>query len=114
MLEASNAKENGDSPGYVFAQRKVQLFTEQLNESNPLLTAISDAMTKEGIARDKIATSCQEEKKDDTVGEKWRLEMEKQALAKARANANLMECNLKYQQMMKQLRELRESQSQIV
>ena len=111
MLEASNAKENGDSPGYVFAQRKVQLFTEQLNESNPLLTAISDAMTKAGIARDKIATSCQEEKKDDTVGEKWRLEMEKQAFAKARANEKLMECNLKYQQMMKQLRE---SQSQIV
>ena len=49
MLEASNAKANGDSYGYVFAQRKVQLFTEQLNESNPLLTAISDAMTKEGV-----------------------------------------------------------------
>ena len=110
MLEASNAKANGDSYGYVFAQRKVQLFTEQLNESNPLLTAISDAMTKEGIARDKIATSCQEEKKDDT-GEKWRLEMEMQALAKARANEKLMECNLKYQQLMKQLRE---SESQIV
>lgn len=110
MLEASNAKENGDSPRCVFAQRKVQLFTEQLNESNPLLTAISDAMTKEGIARDKIAASCQEEKKDDTC-EKWRLEMEKQGLAKARANEKLMECNLKYQQLMKQLRQ---SQSQIV
>eukprot|EP00581_Thalassiosira_minuscula_P018699 CAMPEP_0183712152 /NCGR_PEP_ID=MMETSP0737-20130205/7373_1 /TAXON_ID=385413 /ORGANISM="Thalassiosira miniscula, Strain CCMP1093" /LENGTH=775 /DNA_ID=CAMNT_0025940731 /DNA_START=4 /DNA_END=2331 /DNA_ORIENTATION=- len=107
MLEASNAKDRGDDAGYNFAQRKVDLFTEQLNESNPLLTAISDAMTMEGIARDKIAASHEEEKKEDN--EKWRLVMEKESLAKARANEKLMECNAKYQRLMK---ELRESQSQ--
>lgn len=32
------------------AQQKVQAFTDQLDESNPVLTAISDAMTEEGDA----------------------------------------------------------------
>jgi hypothetical protein len=105
MLEAANAKENNDSAGYAFAQGKVDLFTQQLNESNPLLTEISDAMTREGVARDKIAAlSGQEEKKDDGV-DKWKLAMEKESLAKARANEKLMECNLKYQMLMKDLRE---------
>ena len=103
MLEASNAKESKDDHGYAFAHSKVDLFTQQLNESNPLLTEISDAMTREGIARDKIAASCQEEKKDDS--EKWKLAIEKEALAKAHANDKLMECNLKYQRLMKELRE---------
>ncbi|KAL7527053.1 hypothetical protein ACHAXR_001775, partial [Thalassiosira sp. AJA248-18] len=94
-LEASNAKDGGDSAGYAFAQRKVDLFTKQLNESNPLLTQISDAMTREGIARDNIAASYEEEKKEDS--EKWKLAMEKESLAKAQANEALMECNLKYQ-----------------
>ena len=110
MVEASNAKDCGDDTGYAFAQRKVDLFTDQLNESNPLLTEISDAMTREGMARDNIAAavavSSAEEKKDDC--EKWKLIMEKESLAKARANDKLMECNLKYQLLMK---ELRESQS---
>lgn len=107
MIEASNAKENDDEAAYAFAQRKVELFTEQLNESNPLLTEISDAMTREGVARDKIAASSQEEKKEDC--ERWRLEMESEALAKARANERLMECNLKYQRLMKELRESHQS-----
>mmetsp|Transcript_11403 Transcript_11403/g.21044 ORF Transcript_11403/g.21044 Transcript_11403/m.21044 type:complete len:703 (-) Transcript_11403:90-2198(-) len=107
MFEASNAKDCGDDAGYAFAQRKVDLFTEQLNESNPLLTEISDAMTREGMARDNIAASNQDEKKDDN--EKWKLAMENESLAKARANEKLMECNLKYRKLMK---ELRESQSQ--
>lgn len=103
-LEASNAKDNGDNAKYAFAQRKVDLFTQQLNESNPLLTEISDAMTREGIARDKISVAfSEEEKKDDN--EKWKLKMEKESLAKARANEKLMECNLKYQRLMKELRE---------
>ena len=64
-------------------------------------------MPREGMAQDKIAASNQEEKKDDN--EKWKLAMEKESLAKVRANEKLMECNLKYRKLMK---ELRESQSQ--
>lgn len=108
MLEASNAKDSGDIAAYAFVQRKVDLFTEQLNESNPLLTEISDAMTREGAAREKIAASsagsfCQEEKKDDC--EKWMVVAEKESLAKAGANEKLMKCNLKYKNLMKELRE---------
>jgi len=100
MTEATNAKELNDDAAYNFAQQKVELFTKQLNESNPLLTKISDAMTKEGMARDKIAAL-----EDHEEGMKWRTIMESESLAKAHANQELMECNAKYQKLMKELRE---------
>jgi hypothetical protein len=100
MMDASNAKERNDHVAYAFAQQKVELFTKQLNESNPLLTRISDAMTKEGIARDKLAVADDEE---ESVN--WKLVMEMESLAKSRANEELMECNAKYQKLMKELRE---------
>jgi 4-hydroxyphenylpyruvate dioxygenase-like putative hemolysin len=101
MLEVSNAKAKSDDVGYKFAQRKVELFTEQLNESNPLLTEISDAMTKEGMARDKLLG----EEASVQDKEKWQLVVEQESLAKACANEKLMQCNLKYQMLMKNLRE---------
>ena len=100
MTEATNAKELNDDAAYNFAQQKVELFTKQLNESNPLLTKISDAMTKEGMARDKIAAL-----EDHEECMKWRTIMESESLAKAHANQELMECNAKYQKLMKELRE---------
>ena len=100
MLEVSNAKANGDDVGYEFAQRKVDLFTEQLNESNPLLTEISDAITKEGMARDRMLGSSSEKGK-----EKWQPVVEQESIAKSCANEKLMQCNLKYQLLMKNLRE---------
>lgn len=100
MMDASNAKEKNDLPAYAFAQHKVELFTKQLNESNPLLTKISDAMTNEGIARDKLTAAYNEEE-----SLKWRLVMENESAAKNRANQELMECNAKYQKLMKELRE---------
>ncbi|KAL3827199.1 LOW QUALITY PROTEIN: hypothetical protein ACHAXA_006754, partial [Cyclostephanos tholiformis] len=50
VLKASSSRANDDIAGYTFAQRKVDIFTQKLNESNPLLTEISDAMTKVGMA----------------------------------------------------------------
>ena len=105
MLDASDAKENKDEARFSYAQCKVDIFTQQLSESNPLLTEISDAMTREGIARDKIAAASQEEEKKDDSVEKWKLDMERESLAKAKANVKLMECNMKYQKLMKELRE---------
>ena len=73
-----------------------------------LTTEISDAMTKEGAARERIAAHClrngEEEEEEDGV-EKWKAAMERESLAKSRANEKLMECNLKYQNLMKELRE---------
>ncbi|KAL3766600.1 hypothetical protein ACHAW5_002016 [Stephanodiscus triporus] len=74
IIEASNARASDDVSGF-------DLFTEQLNESNPLLTEISDAMTKEGAAREKIAAYCRGEEKEED-GERWKLIVERESLAK--------------------------------
>ena len=108
MLAASNAKRDGKMKEYEFAKRKVQLFTDQLNESNPLLTEISDAMTKEGLARDNITLSYKEGRNDDAKA--WERVAEKEAAAKSRANDLLMECNVKYQRLMRELRESQEDE----
>lgn len=100
MMEAATAKEVDDDAAYVFAQQKVDLFTKQLNESNPLLTKISDAMTKEGMARDKVVVA-----EDEAERMKWRMVMETESIVKHHANQELMECNAKYQTLMKELRE---------
>ena len=107
MLAASNAKRDGDTKEYEFAQRKVQLFTDQLNESNPLLTEISDAMTREGVARDNITLAIKRGKKDEA--KEWEKVMDKEAAAKSFANDQLMECNMKYQRLMRELRESQEA-----
>lgn len=103
MLAASNAKRDGKMNEYDFAKRKVQLFTDQLNESNPLLTEISEAMTKEGAARDKMMLAHKEGKKENA--KVWGKVAEKEAAAKSLANDLLMECNMKYQRLMRELRE---------
>ncbi len=112
MLEEMNARASGDAPGYDYARRKVDLFTEQLNESNPLLTEISDAMTREGAARERIKAyregrrvGEEEEEKDEDGIERWSLVAERELLTKSRANERLMRCNLKYHKLMKELRE---------
>ena len=106
MLAASNAKRDGKMKEYEFAKRKVQLFTDQLNESNPLLTEISEAMTKEGAARDNITLSYKEGRIEDA--KVWEEVTEKEASAKSLANYLLMECNMKYQRLMRELRENQE------
>ena len=108
MLAASNAKRDGKMKEYEFAKRKVQLFTDQLNESNPLLTEISDAMTKEGLARDNITLSYKEGRHNDAKA--WEQVAEKEATAKSRGNDLLMECNVKYQRLMRELRESQEDE----
>lgn len=107
MIAASNAKRVGDINEYEFAQRKIQLFTDQLNESNPLLTEISEAMTKEGAARDNITLAHKEGRKEDSKA--WRRVMEEEAALKSLANDRLMECNMKYQRLMRELRESKET-----
>merc|ERR1711972_155649 len=47
------AEQRGDALTASFEARRVDAFTSQLDESNPVLTAISDAMTAEGDALDR-------------------------------------------------------------
>jgi hypothetical protein len=54
MHDADKAARDGDKVAEASARRRVELFTNQLDESNPVLTEISDAMTAEGNAREAL------------------------------------------------------------
>jgi len=89
MFDANAAEENGDGAAAAFHRQRVQLFTEQLVESNPILTAISDCMTAEGKAV---------EAGDSSGAAEW-------ARRKEEANLALQECSQKYNALMKDMRE---------
>lgn len=103
MMEVADAKAAGDADRCAYAQAMVDCFTDQLNESNPILTEISDAMTEEGHCRDKMQSASTEEE-----AELWRVKMTMAAVAKQAGNTRLMECSSKYKDLMKALREERE------
>jgi len=95
VTEASNAREAahaiGDERGVIFGQRMVDAFTEQLNESNPILTRITDAMTAEG---DALARG------DSTEEAKWSRE-------KDMGQKELMELSVRYKDLTRSIREER-------
>jgi hypothetical protein len=83
------AKAVGDKKAEEYASRMVDLFTEQMDLANPILTAISDAMTAEGSARD--------------LG---KMEIAKQHEAtKNQGSEDLKALSIKYSGLMKELRE---------
>mmetsp|Transcript_25408 Transcript_25408/g.48640 ORF Transcript_25408/g.48640 Transcript_25408/m.48640 type:complete len:672 (+) Transcript_25408:64-2079(+) len=85
----SDAERRGDAKMAELEGRRVDAFTAQLDESNPILTAISDAMTAEGAARDSGNTE---------AAQHW-------ANEKAKGNEALQEVSSKYKELMKKLRE---------
>lgn len=87
--QRAEAEAQGDTKAAEYAQKMVDAFTSQLEESNPILTGISDAMTAEGLALEA----------GDTEGAaKW-------TAAKSEGNQKLMEVSAKYNAIMKKLRE---------
>jgi 4-hydroxyphenylpyruvate dioxygenase-like putative hemolysin len=46
----TRAERVGDTEAVAFHSRMIDIFVQQLDESNPILTKISDAMTEEGLA----------------------------------------------------------------
>lgn len=89
MLDMNKAIDSGAEAEAAFHKRRVQLFTDQLVESNPILTEISDCMTGEGNCLDK----------NDTAGaQKW-------TQRKEAANDALQKCSEKYNALMKKMRE---------
>merc|ERR1712032_711803 len=44
------ALKTGDEKGAAYAKKAVQIFTEQLDASNPVLTAMSDSMERQSVA----------------------------------------------------------------
>jgi hypothetical protein len=55
MMEVKDAKLANDEKAVTKAMNRVQAFTDQLNEANPILTDISDAMTAEGAYLEDLA-----------------------------------------------------------
>jgi hypothetical protein len=102
MLEVSHARASDDESAMKFSQKKVDAFTDQLNESNPILTAISDAMTEEGRALERMQDALS--KGDDAAAAEYEAQMKAAAKAKHESNLRLMELNAKYNEMMKSLR----------
>lgn len=88
MLDMTKALEANEAKEVAFHKRRVSLFTEQLVESNPILTEISDCMTAEGRAIDAG---------DGAAAAEW-------ARRKEAANQALGECSQKYNALMAQLR----------
>ncbi|GMH46667.1 hypothetical protein TrRE_jg3029 [Triparma retinervis] len=100
MMEVKDAKLAGDAAAVTKAMNRVGAFTDQLNEANPILTDISDAMTAEGGFMEDLAKATDE-------AEKARLQAlaDEQALKKKEGNEKLMVCSKKYMEIMKALRE---------
>jgi hypothetical protein len=105
MQEVMDAKEAGDDERERYAQKQVDYFTEQLNESNPILTEIADAMTEEGHCKERMEALVNEKRVEEA--ESWRMKMEKAAAKKQRGNAKLMECSARYNDLMKSIRQSR-------
>ena len=89
MLDGQRAADAGRDAEADFHRRRVQLFTEQLVEANPILTEISDCMTGEGKALDAG---------DAPAAARW-------ARRKEAANQALHDCSQKYNALMKEMRE---------
>lgn len=106
MREVADARENGDTARQEYAKKMVDAFTRQLNESNPILTAISDAMTAEGRYLEAIerAVALGTSKEDMAI---LQAKLDEASKLKAKGNADLMECSAKYNSFMKELRETR-------
>jgi hypothetical protein len=112
MLDVSVAKACGDKALVMYSQKRVDCFTAQLNESNPILTEISNAMTEEGLCQDqlKLARACVA-RMDDTDGSaeegvaRWTTRMEAAKQRKLEGNRKLMECSARYEKLMRSIRE---------
>jgi len=84
----AEASSVGNQKDVDFHDTEVEYFTSQLDQSNPILTGISDAMTEEGLALDRG---------DADAVAKW-------ASEKAAGNEKLQQLSAKYKDMMAALR----------
>lgn len=88
MDGVKNARKAGDQAALKLAQKQVDTLTAQLDESNPILTAISDAMTAEA----------------DCLAGKDKAGAAKYLALKEAAQQQLQDCSAKYKAAMQALR----------
>ena len=103
MMEASQAKSVGDLPRHTYYQKQVDCFTNQLNESNPILTKISNAMTREGYYQELIKRYNDDD--DPDVLQDLESKLKAATQEKLDGNRELLECSAKYERMMRSIRE---------
>lgn len=97
----------GDEKRRLYAEKRVECFTEQLHDSNPILTQISDAMTEEGECQAEMEAAIL--RGDQGESELWRKRMKEASLKKEHGNEMLMKCSARYAKRMKSIREEAES-----
>lgn len=90
-----------------YAQKRVDCFTEQLNESNPILTAISEAMAEEGFCQANVSRYATEANSVEAV--EWQAKLVAATERKQLANTRLLECSDHFNRRMKSIRESRGS-----
>jgi hypothetical protein len=103
IREVAEEKLRGDEARALLAQRRVNCFTNQLNESNPILTEISDAMTEEGRCQTQIDEASLAG--DVIACQTWQARLEIAGQKKNEWNAKLKECSAHYETMMRLIRE---------
>ena len=110
MQDVTDALLEGDVERQAYAQSMVDCFTEQLNESNPILTQISDAMTLEGQLKEEMVQAMMDQDHDAIA--LIERKMTDASAQKQRGNEALMACSTRYNDRMKALREQREKSQQ--
>mmetsp|Transcript_6671 Transcript_6671/g.8906 ORF Transcript_6671/g.8906 Transcript_6671/m.8906 type:complete len:655 (-) Transcript_6671:258-2222(-) len=100
MKNLSIAKEEKDEKKAAVATQMIEVFTTQLNESNPILTEISDAMTEESDILDELK-DCQDQEKRV----KLETDLAAQVAIKEKGQEKLKETSSRYKAIMKEIRE---------
>lgn len=101
MRGVANARASGDEAKQIYEQTRVDYFTAQLNESNPILTEISNAMKDEGRLRQRQLL---EAKLCPDQVESIAKQIQEASERKHRGNMKLMAVSAKYNDLMKALR----------
>jgi hypothetical protein len=107
--DVAEARLAGDQRLLEYAEKRVQCFTNQLEDSNPILTQISDAMTDEGKFSQKMEAAILHGDKEAALA--WKKNMAAASQKKQEGNTQLMECSAKYAGLMKAMRKATEASS---
>merc|ERR1712066_660558 len=90
----------GDARKERYGKQMVQAYTDQMNESNPILTAIAEGMTAEGKANDGLLSAKNDEERNKFLEEKRKWEAFKEE-----ENAKLKACSAKWNSALREIRE---------
>jgi 4-hydroxyphenylpyruvate dioxygenase-like putative hemolysin len=106
MRECDDAAASGQTKNMEYAEKQISILTHQLDESNPVLTMISDAMTAEGACVEELAAiatdlSAAANKRRKVLN----AEVEKQQAQKEAGNQKLQDVSQRHKDQMSAIRE---------